>query len=538
MMYSRLLRIFFKENFSINRFFGTDIRKNKKKAVLLGVLILYGFGSFLFSFGYMFFDLGKTLSEYDMLDTLLAFVFVYATVLSIMITLFRANGYLFRFKDYEILAPLPIKPRTVLFAKLTLMLALVYAGLFLISLPIVFSYFWYAGFNILTFLIFIASFLLIPMIPLIIFSFLSLLIARFSSKIRGTNIVYTILMFILLIGAMIWSFSFSFNSSDNPLLSQSQGGLFGLLYNYYPPMNWFIKAVHLQDPLSLAYLFLTHAFPLAGFIFLISKLVVKTNQRSLSVVTGRNKKPLKYRERPLIESLVMKEARKFINLPIYTINSGFGPIIMLLVGVLSLVFKNKIMEVMDEMAGFGFLSLDLIASLIIGFSTTMVFTSAISLSLEGKNFWIIKSLPIRPRLVMISKMIFNILLGLPSALIAIILTGIAFKFEASMMASMMIAAISLSLSISAIGSFINLHFPKFDYLNETEVVKQSIGAMFGVFAGFGVLLIDGVIVYFAMAAFGKAVSLLFASLVNLIIFACFFGLVYTSSDRLFQKMDA
>ena len=195
MMYSRLLRIFFKENFSINRFFGTDLRKNKKKAVLLGVLILYGFGSFLFSFGYMFFDLGKTLSEYDMLDTLLAFVFVYATVLSIMITLFRANGYLFRFKDYEILAPLPIKPRTVLFAKLTLMLALVYAGLFLISLPIVFSYFWYAGFNILTFLIFIASFLLIPMIPLIIFSFLSLLIARFSSKIRG--IVYTILMFIL-----------------------------------------------------------------------------------------------------------------------------------------------------------------------------------------------------------------------------------------------------------------------------------------------------------------------------------------------------
>ena len=536
MTYWKLLKIFFKENFSFNRFFGTDIRKNKKKAILLGLVILYAFGVFLFSFGFMFFDLGKILKEFDMLDTLLAFVFVYATAIAIMITLFRANGYLFRFKDYEILAPLPLKTRTVLFAKLTVMMAFIYMGLFFITLPIAFSYFWHSGFNIISLLLYLAGFLLIPAIPLIIFAFVSLLIARITSRFRGANYIYTIVMFAVLIGGMVWSFSFSFAGEDNPLLSQ--GGIFGVLEEYYLPLSWFKDAVHLHDPLAFIFLFLTHALPLVGFIFLISRLVVKTNQKGLSVVTGKNKKPLKYRERPLMESLVIKEARKFISVPIYTINSGFGPIIMILLGVLSLIFKTKIADFMGEMVGIEALSIDLLVMIIIGFSIAMVYTSAISLSLEGKSFWIVKSLPIKPQSIMLAKLIFNILLGFPFAVLAILLMGIAFEINVFSLMTMIGVALSISLSTSAIGSFINLHFPKFEFMNETEVVKQSVGALIGVFAGFGILVIDGVIVYFAMDQLGQNLALLLGGLANIAVFGIFLSLVLSASDRLFAKMKA
>ncbi|MFA5466472.1 MAG: hypothetical protein WC251_01360, partial [Candidatus Izemoplasmatales bacterium] len=165
-------------------------------------------------------------------------------------------------------------------------------------------------------------------------------------------------------------------------------------------------------------------------------------------------------------------------------------------------------------------------------------TSAISLSLEGKSFWIVKSLPIKPQSIMLAKLIFNILLGFPFAVLAILLMGIAFEINVFSLMTMIGVALSISLSTSAIGSFINLHFPKFEFMNETEVVKQSVGALIGVFAGFGILVIDGVIVYFAMDQLGQNLALLLGGLANIAVFGIFLSLVLSASDRLFAKMKA
>ena len=532
-MYAKLVRVFFKENFSLNRFIGTDIRKNKKKALLLGFVILYAFGAFLFSFGYLFFDLGKYLVELDMLDTLLVFLFAYATTLSIMITLFRANGYLFKFKDYEILAPLPLNPRTVLLAKLTVMMSFLYIGLAMVSLPIAFAYFWHRGFDMVTLLIFLVGFLLIPVIPLIIFAFLSLLIARLTSRFRKSNILYTILLFVVVLAFTVFSMSFAVPGEDNPLLQQQ--GLLAFLMAYYPPLPWFVEAVHDHQLLSLIYLVLSQALPLAAFVFLISKMVVSTNQQALSVKTGKNLRPVKFRQRSVFESLIIKEARKFINVPIYAVNSGFGPIILILIGILSLAYKSKIAAFLTEMTGFP-LPIEMVVMVFVGFCVSMVYTSAISLSLEGKNFWLIKSLPLKATQVMQSKMAFNVLLGLPFAFVAIVLMTIAFGISAYSMVTMLLAVAVLSLATSAMGSFINLHFPKFEFLNETEVVKQSIGALIGVFGGFGIMVADGFLISFTLAPLGWNGALLLATLLNALVFLGFYLLVMRSAPRLFAKM--
>ena len=193
---------------------------------------------------------------------------------------------------------------------------------------------------------------------------------------------------------------------------------------------------------------------------------------------------------------------------------------------------------MGEMVGIEALSIDLLVMIIIGFSIAMVYTSAISLSLEGKSFWIVKSLPIKPQSIMLAKLIFNILLGFPFAVLAILLMGIAFEINVFSLMTMIAVALSISLSTSAIGSFINLHFPKFEFMNETEVVKQSVGALIGVFAGFGILVIDGVIVYFAMDQLGQNLALLLGGLANIAVFGIFLSLVLSASDRLFAKMKA
>jgi hypothetical protein len=62
----------------------------------------------------------------------------------------------------------------------------------------------------------------------------------------------------------------------------------------------------------------------------------------------------------------------------------------------------------------------------VGFCAVMVYTPAVSLSLEGKNFWIVKSMPLKAETVMSAKIGFNLLISLPITLVASTIFGIAF----------------------------------------------------------------------------------------------------------------
>ncbi|MDD3129312.1 MAG: hypothetical protein PHW21_02985 [Candidatus Izemoplasmatales bacterium] len=218
-MYLNLMKVFFKENFSLKRILGTNVKSSKTKAILIIFAILYGFGTLFFVFGYMFFDLGKVLAESNQENMLLDFIFMYTTMLSILFIILRSNGYLFNYKDFTILQPLPIKTRTILLGKLTVMLGFIYVIMFSISAPIAFSYFYHGGFDIFKLLIMILLLLAVPIIPLVIFSFVSLLIARFSSRFRIGKALYLILMFVFFFGIMYLSMSMNMANS-NPLSGQ------------------------------------------------------------------------------------------------------------------------------------------------------------------------------------------------------------------------------------------------------------------------------------------------------------------------------
>jgi len=451
-----------------------------------------------------------------------------------LMVLFRANGYLFRYKDFEILEPLPIKPKTVLFAKATVMLLITYFGLVIFISPIAFAYFYHTGFSILSFIIFLISFPFIPLIPVIVFSFLSLLIARVTSRFRKSNILNIILMLLVFVGIMAFSMSFSFSGNSNPLLNQQD--LIKGMKDIYLPMGWFTDAVHNHNFLSFFLLIVSNAVPFYLFMVLIQKMAVKTNQKGLTVVTRKNNKPVKYQARSLFDTLVIKEVRKFFNVPIYAVNSGLGPLLLGVAGILSLIFKEKILTVIPELNALG-VGVELIVLIFICFCLSTVYTSAINLSLEGKNFWIVKSLPIKPSLVMNAKMAFNILLGLPIALICLALFSISLSISILNFLVLVLVVSSFSLMTSAIGSFVNLHFPKFEYMNDTEVVKQSVGAMIGVLGGMALIVINGFGYYFLDKIISWQLALILISVLNFGIFALFFTLVETQANKLFVKMS-
>jgi ABC-2 type transport system permease protein len=92
--------------------------------------------------------------------------------------------------------------------------------------------------------------------------------------------------------------------------------------------------------------------------------------------------------------------------------------------------------------------------------------------------------------------------------------------------------------VSTLYAIVNMFFPKFDYVNEAEVVKQSAGAMLGLLGGFSLIALNGIFYYFLsdVASFSM-VALLMVGL-NLILSIPLIYYVKTKSEYLFSKMKA
>ncbi|MBU1093767.1 MAG: hypothetical protein KKH01_04815 [Firmicutes bacterium] len=533
-MYRKLTKLLLKENFSIKRLLGFDFKKSKTKGILIGLALVYALFVFFGTFGYMFFDLGKFLNQAGQEKIMLSFLTFYAIALSIMIVLLRASGYLFYYKDYDILSPLPIHPRTVLLSKATVLLIMLYVSSFIFTLPIAFSYFYWTGFNVLGILFYLIGFIFLPLVPVIVMSFLSLLIAMATRKSRYSKLISIIILFAATIA--ILAFSFSVNDVDtNPLTGQID--LFSGISNAYPPFLWFINAIHEQSVVDILLLVSTHGIAFGLFIVLIQDLVQKTNQKGVRSNIRKNNKAVKYQSKPVMQSLVTKEFKKFFNSVIYAVNSGIGVVMLLVMSIASLFYRAQIEDILSQMVGSG-LSIEILILALISFCISMTITPAISLSLEGKNFWIIKSLPIKAETIMFSKILFNLILCVPIAIISIFMFGISIGFSAVNQLLLIGFVIVFAILISTFDAIVNLYVPKFDYVNETEVVKQSAGALLGIFGGFTFIAINGLLYYLLMEVTTFSIIILLMIAINIILALPMAYFVKTKSEYLFNNMKA
>ncbi len=534
-MYTKLVRLFLKENISLKRLMGFDVKSSKTKAVLIGIAIIYALLVFIGAFGYMFFDLGRVLHDMGQEEILISFLCIYTLGMSLFITLFRASGYLFYTKDYEILAPLPIHPRKVLLAKMTVMLVMLYLTSFIFTLPIIFSYFYWNGIQLLSLIYFVLGFLFIPLIPVAVVSFISLGIAILTAKLRYARLISIILVFAIMIG--IFMISFRVNEVDvNPLTGQID--LFKGIASIYLPFDWFRRAVHEQSIVHLLYLVVSNGVIFGLYLYLIQGLVHKTNQKGIRSNIKKFVGAIKYQKRHLIVAIAHKELKRFFGSTIYAINAGFGPIILLVASVASLFFKTELENILAQAVGVGGLSIEVMVLALIGFTLAMTYTPAISLSLEGKSFWILKSLPIKAKTVMYGKIAFNLLLALPIGLISVLLFGFSLQFSIVNQILMLLLVILFSLVISTFDAMVNLFMPKFNFVNDTDVVKQSAGAFLAIFGGFALMAINGVAFYFLNGIIDLTYILLVLVGVNMILLVPLIIFFETKTDHIFNKLHA
>lgn len=124
--------------------------------------------------------------------------------------------------------------------------------------------------------------------------------------------------------------------------------------------------------------------------------------------------------------------------------------------------------------------------------------TAPSVSLEGKNIWIVQSLPVTAWQVLRAKLNLHIVLTIPP--LAILIAAVEILITPSLIYAILIPVFCfLFVILSAeLGLVINLKSPNLDWTSEIVPIKQSTGVLFALFGGWAIVLLLGALYLLVM----------------------------------------
>ena len=96
-----------------------------------------------------------------------------------------------------------------------------------------------------------------------------------------------------------------------------------------------------------------------------------------------------------------------------------------------------------------------------------------SISLEGKNVWILQSSPISIKTILNSKIAVNLTLHLIGYIVSVFIFLLKLDMDIIQTISLIIVPICYSVFITVIGISLNKKFPNFEWESEMMAVKQS-----------------------------------------------------------------
>ena len=522
------------------KIFKIKTKKNSKSALLLPTFIALYLMFMIWSSANAMFEKLAPLNLAYLLLSLFAFGISFMAFIE---GIYKIGSLIFNCKDDQLLLSLPITRRTVLFIRVFkfYVFELMFNSLFL--LPIMLAYIrWDSTVDWTYFLTSLVMLLLLPIIPIVLSLIVGTITSSLSSHFKYKNAVQIILSMSLILGILVASYSM--DNALNYLIAHATS-INDLLIKIYYPAGLYAKLV---TAFNITDLFVFIAINILIFtiaIVILSKFYFKINTRVKSVTTTKKVKldALTIKAKSPTFSLIKKELNTFFKTPVFIINAGFALVLfMLAVIVLPLKF-NLVLPILTDPAGIN-LSKDLITNnmsiLIFALLSIAAYMTSITnsvISLEGKNINILKSLPIKTKTILMSKIYSSLVITTPVLLIGNLILFISFKISLLESLLLIILSILIPLVSHFVGLLVNLKYPKLDYENSTEVVKQSTSSFVAVMLGMVFLIITIVIITNIIGKISSTLILVVATFIYVIIDAILYIYLVNKGTKEFNCLS-
>jgi len=465
---------------------GTSGKRKYKKltGVLLALLMVYALGTLLVSFGTVFYSLCGAYEPMGLSWLYFATAAILAVGISVVFSIFMSQSLLFEAQDNELLLSMPIKPSVILGARICVLLLLEYVLSFFI-VGVACGIYAYLFSPVWTFYLYLfAGWLLLPLFSAAISCFLGFLVSAISARMRNKSF-FVVAVSLLLLGGYAYGVNALFLNVN--LLVSNGENIARSVEKFLPPFYYFGAAIASFDIVSLLLLVIWCCLPFGLLYLLLSKSFIGL------ATTKVNAKKLVYKEKAVqagsaFSAMLRKEIAKFLTTPMYLLNTGLAFLANIIFGVYFVIkgpgMLSQIFEIMPESSSG--VAVPLVIVLLCAF-TTLSFTTAPSISLEGRKLWILKSSPIATRDVFLAKVAMNLLFAYPTQVFAAVCSVYVLRPTLLEGLLLFLLPMLMQLFVAFFGLIANLFFPKFDFTNEVMVIKQSASVLVAMLGSFGVL---------------------------------------------------
>ncbi len=451
-------------------------KKRSSKVIYGGValfILLIGGVSFFYSL-----MLGIGLRLYDSIGLLPSLMMAVTCIVILLTTTFQIKGTIFGFKDYDMVMSLPISTAGIVASRIIILYAVNSIFVAVLMLPMMLAYGILANPNPLFYLYGMIALIILPMVPIIVASFLGTVIAYIASRFRFSNllsIIFTMGILVAFIGS-----SFTIKDDAQELVNMGKA-LTDQVNSLYPLARLYAETV-VDYRLSSLLLFIG----ISVLAFVLYVILVKTVFKKINtaLMTGSYRRKFKLgrlKTSSPFAALYRKELKRYFASSVYVINTAFG-VVMLTVGTIALLF----IDISKYIEGIPPEILGATVPVVIGFCVCLTSTTMVSISLEGKSFWILKSLPLKPQTVFTAKIAVNLTILFP-VFIDVLLIGAVLHLEVATVLLNLGMTVVTGIFVALYGMVINLLMPNFNWNNETVVVKQSAASMIVIFTGMGLV---------------------------------------------------
>lgn len=396
--------------------------------------------------------------------------------MAFLLCIFRASAYLFRFKEYDMLMAMPFEVSQIVQCKFLHMYIKMLPWFFTISVAMLIGYGVVGKPAFYVYPVWLLLSLVLPVIPMVVASFFSALIARVSALFRYKKMVQTVFMFIFILLCFFSRFIIEAVIREDKMTEtvETLVSVNGSIKSKLFLTDFFEKAVLEGKWLYGVLLIVITVVVFSVFYLIVSKMYRRINSSMGEHTALRNYQMTTLKSQSIKKSIAMKELRRMTGSTNYMVNAGFG-IIMVVIATIAALFINADQIIQTMLQGAPITKEMLLPAIpfLVYMFVGMVPTTCCSPSLEGKNYWIVQSLPITKMDLYKGKMLFQLWLSIPASVLGTLVLSLRFGAGFIEALILVLESVVLCLFCTVFGLVCGIKFMRLDWENEIEIIKQS-----------------------------------------------------------------
>jgi len=381
----------------------------------------------------------------------------------------KINGFFFKSNDYEMLCAMPIKRKYIVISKILE----VYVSALLISLITMLpAYTVYvnavSNLDAIFHVMFFASLIFIPCIPVVISVFIGYLISYISTFFKNKERAQFFLsLFAFILGYRLMERATNMTTGEYANFGKI---IINFFDKFYPLTKTYKYIVVSYDGFSLLMFIFLNVLSLVGLTFIITKSYDYIHEKMLHVKSSKKTSIKTLKTESKTKILLKKDFKKLFSSFNYLFNTNTGVLIITAM-VLLFLFQGNAAGVIKNIAAEGSsYQFAIIFVMFLGF----IYPAAVSLSMEGKSFYILRMLPISFKDIIKEKVLFELTLSvIPVILISILIFA---GFNYGIVTSIIFVTIYISSAIlyALVHLLLDVIFLKLNWVNEVRLCKQSL----------------------------------------------------------------